>query len=312
MSILVEIPESAYRCDAFAAFAAHDGFDLGTARALMWLAQLAYESRHAQHKLKNVLDRWSLQPVAVLANNRASEFPLTSTRGIVAQGRGATFVSFAGTDPLALANWITNFNLGPRARLLHQGFEAGVDAVWPALRRAIERRPDPAGAIFLTGHSLGGALAIVAAERIRRELGIAADGVYAFGAPRVGGERFAAAYAACGLDECTWRLVHGLDIIATLPPSRLGFRHVGRLRHCRRGECFDAAETVEGSDAPLFAATLAGAYRQRVRDLLTGGFMRSSRAGVIGWYQTFMMPPALADHLPERYRRAVEAAVPAA
>ena len=125
---------------------------------------------------------------------------------------------------MALGNWVTNFNLGARARDVHRGFEDAVDAVWSDVAAALKGAEQP---LFITGHSLGGALAIIAAERLRRELKIEATAVYTFGAPRVGSAAFAGSYNACGLGDRSYRLIHGLDIVPTLPPS------AARLPACR-------------------------------------------------------------------------------
>jgi len=314
VSFLVEIPLDAYRDDAFAAFSAKADFDVGTARALMWMSQLAYEVRDARHKVGPVLQRWGLQRHMLISKERISGFPLTSTHGIVARMTGkqapdATLISFAGTDPLALANWITNLHLGPRARDMHYGFRGAIDAVWPALSAALED-VDRQAPVYFTGHSLGGALAITAAERALRELGLMAAGVYAFGAPRVGAAAFAEAYNASGLGARTYRVVHGLDIIPTVPPSRFGFRHAGRMIVCPRGAYFgpDLVPSAIDCDDPPFAETVRNGYRQRWRDLLTGSFPASSRKGWLGWYQRYILPPTIVDHLPERYRKAFERA----
>jgi triacylglycerol lipase len=309
VSFLVEIPLEAYRDDAFAHFTVSDGFHIGTARAMMWMAQLAYEVRDARHKVGPVLRRWDLQRHALISKERIGGFPLTSTHGIVATGPGATVISFAGTDPLALANWITNLHLGPRSRDMHHGFRIAIDTVWRELAAALESAERQAP-VYFAGHSLGGALAITAAERALRELNVMPAGVYTFGTPRVGAATFAETYNASGLGERTYRLVHGLDIIPTVPPSRFGFRHAGRMMNCPRGKCFaaDTALSAIDNDDPPFADTFRNGYRQRWRDLLTGSFPASSRKGWLGWYQRYILPPTIADHLPERYRKAFEAA----
>ncbi len=306
MSFLVELPLDAYVADAFERFKPETDFHLGTARALMWISQLAYEVRDAPAKVAPVLRRWNLELVDLLSHKNRSLVPLASTRGIVASGRGATIVAFAGTDPLAIGNWITNFTLGPRAREAHFGFEAAVHAVWDGLRVALRDRP--AQPLFITGHSLGGALAVIAAERAARELSILATGVYTFGAPRVAASGFFGAYKAAGLAERTYRLVHGHDVIATMPPSRFGFRHVGRMLNCGRAGRFasDAALSASDCDDPPFVDTLKNGYRQRWRDFLTGSFPESSRSGLLGWYQRYVLPPLIGDHLPDRYRRAFD------
>lgn len=273
---------------------------------MMWLSQLAYEVRHASHKLGPVLERWSLRLVTPLARDVIGG-RTASTRGFVAAGRGAAFVAFAGTDPVALANWITNLNLGVRPRDLHSGFEAAVDAAWPALSAALTDL-EPLPPLFVTGHSLGGALAYVAAARLWRDKQIAPSAVYTFGAPRAGSAGFARDYIKSGLGERTFRIVHGLDIVPSLPPSALGFRHAGHALICNRGErCAEGPLLPCDCDDPPFFDTLRRGYRQRLHDIATGTFLPSPRADWLGPYQKYALAPPLTDHLPERYRRALEA-----
>jgi len=75
--------------------------------------------------------------------------------------------------------------------------------------------------------------------------------VYTFGMPRVGGERFEASYDA-GLGALTYRLVHGIDLVARVPP--LPFRHVGRVLQSDAEAKFDEARPLSpiGSDDPPF------------------------------------------------------------
>ena len=75
------------------------------------------------------------------------------------------------------------------------------------------------GPIFYAGHSLGAALATLAASRR------APQAAYVFGSPRVGNGQFAADLGTVAL----YRVVDGDDAIADLPPEALGFRHAGEL-----------------------------------------------------------------------------------
>ena len=305
MSFLVELPVAAYRADVFDHFTPDADFHIGTARALMWMSQLAYEVRDAPDKVEPILRQWDFDLIDLLAHVNPGLVPIASTRGLVAHGRGAFVIAFAGTDPLALGNWITNFMLGSRAREAHFGFEAAVHAVWGDLAAALKKRTTQP--LFITGHSLGGALAVIAAERIARELKIMPAGVYTYGAPRVGAAAFRSAYAAAGLAERTFRLVHGHDVIPTIPPSRLGFRHVGRMLACPRAGRFAPDGLSAGDcDDPPFVDTLRSGYRQRWQDIRTRSFPPSSRKGVLGWYQRYVLPPLIGDHLPDRYRGALD------
>jgi hypothetical protein len=73
---------------------------------------------------------------------------------------------------------------------VHHGFW---DAWMSVQLQVLERAPWSPWPIYVTGHSLGGALAILAARNLVRA-GISVAGVYTFGCPRVGNARFARSY----------------------------------------------------------------------------------------------------------------------
>jgi acetyl esterase/lipase len=69
--------------------------------------------------------------------------------------------------------------------------------------------------ITVTGHSLGGALAALAAIELRRAYPAALVRVYTFGAPRVGNRAFSALYDAHVPD--TWAVVNLEDPVPRVP-----------------------------------------------------------------------------------------------
>ena len=92
-------------------------------------------------------------------------------------------------------------------------------------RLAADLRAHPSEKLYLTGHSLGGAAAILAAARLS-DLGVAPDQliVTTFGAPAVGNEDFVRTYQ----DRFTLRRVVMLgDPVKDALPSPLGFHHFG-------------------------------------------------------------------------------------
>ncbi len=118
--------------------------------------------------------------------------------------------------------------------LLHRGF---LDYCQAALftdaaegetageRLAADLRAHPSEKLYLTGHSLGGAAAILAAARLS-DLGVSPDQliVTAFGAPAVGNEDFVRTYQ----DRFTLRrVVMRGDPVKDVLPSPLGFHHFG-------------------------------------------------------------------------------------
>jgi hypothetical protein len=102
---------------------------------------------------------------------------------------------------------------GNTARV-HRGFKRALNSVWTAIDRVLACMQGP---VYFTGHSLGAALATLAAVRV------APQAVYAFGSPRVGD---------AGLVERlrgvpVFRISHGNDLVCAVPPECLGFCHVG-------------------------------------------------------------------------------------
>lgn len=110
---------------------------------------------------------------------------------------------------------LTEWNRGGR---VHHGFKTALDEVWDELYSEIEMLQVRGLKLWITGHSLGGALATLAADRLPE-----VQGVYTFGSPRVGDDQFQATYRPKG-----FRVVNGRDIVARVPPKG-PFYHVGAL-----------------------------------------------------------------------------------
>jgi len=119
-----------------------------------------------------------------------------------------------------LDNWSYNMDAMPRpwpvGGRVHNGFRKAILSLWPEILPEIQRLQTP---IFYTGHSLGGALATLAATlRPPRA-------VYTFGSPRVGNARFVSLLQNLPV----YRIASPRDIVAGMPPTALpfGYRHVG-------------------------------------------------------------------------------------
>jgi hypothetical protein len=74
--------------------------------------------------------------------------------------------------------------------------------------------------VFVTGHSLGGALAVLAASVLLSEGRQQIAAVYTYGQPRVGDPEFSAAFDA-KLGALTFRYVNDLDIVPHVPLTRM-------------------------------------------------------------------------------------------
>jgi triacylglycerol lipase len=300
MSFLVRLPLEQYPADALDGLAP-GAFDLGKARAAAWLSQLAYEDDEA--KIDAIAQRWKLRRLVSFRPLADTVLPMPRTIGCVLKGRDMHIVAFSGTDPLAVANWITNFSFAMTADGIHRGFGAALDAAWPAVARVLGADA-PAGNLLAVGHSLGGALAVLCARRALQELAIKADAVYTFGQPRIGNTVFAEHFNGA-LGERTYRLIHGQDIVPTVPPATLGFVHVGRCLACERHSRFDASRlSATPSDQSPFVAKLLDGLKDGLSQLLSGSLDPEIRPDLVGQASRALAPP-IGDHLPDRYWRAL-------
>lgn len=81
--------------------------------------------------------------------------------------------------------------------------------------------------ILVVGKSRGGSLATLCARHIAKNIVLPNKvGVITFGAPSVGISAFRDQYEHLGI--YTTRCTYGVDVVPTMPPYGLGFRHVGR------------------------------------------------------------------------------------
>jgi triacylglycerol lipase len=310
MSVFVELPRSAYPDNALDGFTATSEFKLDNARAMMWLSQLAYETAR-ESKVDDILKAWHLTKLGFAGNDSLTGLPPHSACVVVAEGHGATFVSFAGSDPGKPEDWVTDFEAMPSPDDLHSGFAKAVETVWPMIRTAIANRTAPGQPLFFTGHSLGGALAILAASRAPLEPNVQQAVVYTFGSPRTGGETFFNDYTP-RLGNSTFRFIHGTDIVPTVPLTLLHvYRHVGQAVQCRSGEFFDGVaplardgnkpvilESAEQSGFTDFGALAALQFVHGI-----GPGLRNELAG--------FLPRMVRDHVPQNYFRALSITIPA-
>jgi len=116
--------------------------------------------------------------------------------------------------------WLTDWQHGGK---VHRGFKKGLDEVWLDLLPHIRELQGKGCRIWVTGHSLGAALATLFACRYGK-----VEGVCTFGSPRVGNEEFKA-----HVNVKIYRIVNNDDIVPRLPPPG-AYVHVGELKFIDR------------------------------------------------------------------------------
>jgi hypothetical protein len=183
-----------------------------------WLAELSRLVYRDKDDRKQFLAQVGLEEVAFFTGGHDTQAFLVAPASKV----WAALV-FRGTS--TPADFLTDAEVrmdrcGDHGRA-HCGFLRGIDAVWTEAEKQLNELP-PACRLFFAGHSLGAALATLAASRKKPAT------TYTFGSPRVGNRSFIA-----GVDAAhTFRVVDHHDVVARVPLPLLflfGYRHVGEL-----------------------------------------------------------------------------------
>ena len=189
-------------------------------RNAWWLAELsrviyrlsAVEGMVVRPDRRTVLKNAGLTEVLFISRNE--------TQVSVISGGAFHAVAFRGTE--SLQDWLKDANVVPRPwegpGLVHSGFQAALNDVWKELNAVLQTLRTP---VFYTGHSLGAAIAVLAAARVdaaHRPLA-----VYTFGGPRCGDDTFRDAHP---LRRAIYRVVNNRDVVPRVPP---GYEHVGEL-----------------------------------------------------------------------------------
>jgi hypothetical protein len=135
-------------------------------------------------------------------------------------------LAFRGTA--SFNDWRTDLNVGlmriPDAKRLeiHSGFWRAYESARVEIEAAVNTSVPPTLPLYITGHSLGGALAQIASAALERD-NLAA--CYTFGSPRV---------ATMDFDrevKCPhYRVINDWDLVPGVPPTIFGYRHTGDPR----------------------------------------------------------------------------------
>ena len=207
-------------------------FNRTLAVRMMKYSSIAYANSTALRTLSCPLCKElksSFAPRAVLSNARLR---LRAFLGFDKR-LDATVVVFRGTaNP---DNWCGNFmvaqvkprELGNFPGRVHGGFYA----MYLGLRKhlldeltALLASEGRGKDVFVTGHSLGGALATIAAVDLTRKYPKNAVTMYNFGSPRVGDASFVKYYAATVLRS--FRVVNAADPVTEVPLPIMLYKHV--------------------------------------------------------------------------------------
>jgi hypothetical protein len=185
------------------------------------LSRLAYTSFDGEAPLRRALQPAALELLAKFSVDGAQAFAVRLTDGqvcIAFRGTEADDPTDLGTDADCFLVKRDHF----RGRV-HKGFADSFLGLLPKLEEFLARTAN-ATPLVLTGHSLGAALATLAASIFP------GCRLITFGSPRVGDAEFVSASKAAQVE----RYVDCSDVVTAVPPEVLEYVHLGQMRYIDR------------------------------------------------------------------------------
>ncbi len=134
-------------------------------------------------------------------------------------------VCFRGTEPKEFSDIKADLNALPDrafngSGFVHNGFQTEVNKVWVDIEKYLEDKTKNKN-VFVTGHSLGGAMATVATSRFAH-----VTALYTYGSPRTGSTKFVKS-----IKTPHFRHVNNNDLVTCVPFAMLGYRHHSTARY---------------------------------------------------------------------------------
>jgi predicted lipase len=169
---------------------------------------VGYDHQKEKEKLETELSLLRMKLLEPFDKNGTQAILISNDRFIVLAFRGTEAMSIK--DIKADAKAITTQS--ETEGRIHSGFKNAFKEVALDVQKKLDEDKFKKMPLFITGHSLGGALATIAAKNLSHKGGIAA--CYTFGSPRVGDEEWVANFKTP-----VYRLVNAADCVTMLPPG---------------------------------------------------------------------------------------------
>ncbi|MBB6669630.1 lipase family protein [Cohnella nanjingensis] len=140
--------------------------------------------------------------------------------GFILESKHDAIVAFRGTS--STSDWVSDamasqvkFKYMRDSGLVHRGFNAIYDSMRGVILAAL-RKVSPGKRLYITGHSLGAAIASLCALDVSANTKFRSPYIYTFGSPRVGDSAFAGTYAA--RIGSSYRIHNPYDAVTHIPP----------------------------------------------------------------------------------------------
>ncbi len=255
--------------------------DPGNAALLATACQLAYAP--ADRGVPAFNDELGLDATLISVGNTQAYLAHSPDHVVVAFRGSESPTSLDGLKDWLLTN-AANLLIVPQGELAaafiaagvtarwHQGFVSAITDIWPVLCPAVEAelrtRDRP---LWVTGHSLGGALALLAAWLFKRQF-VNVHQVVTFGAPMVGNADVSAAFNREFGGKIT-RYVNGPDPVPLLPMMSLltnDYAHCDTVKVLGDGAAADLLNYLRSAGGQVAEAVWTGQAADAVWGLVQG------------------------------------------
>ena len=175
---------------------------------LKFISLLEYDHAEEYKKLEKEIEILGMEIVETFDGNGTQAVLVSYGNNIVLAFRGTEGDSIKDIKADAKAKTMQCETGGK----IHTGFKEAFDEVIYDIGEKLKTDELKEKPLFVTGHSLGGALATVAAKKLSHAGGIAA--CYTFGSPRVGNDEWIE-----DIKTPIYRVVNAADCVPMLPPG---------------------------------------------------------------------------------------------
>ncbi|MFT5720991.1 MAG: triacylglycerol lipase [Motiliproteus sp.] len=177
---------------------------------LKLIDMLAYDHEEEREKLIRELGGLNIKL------EEGGSFDVEGTQAILVSCDAFIALAFRGTESNSIKDIKADLdakgvNCASGGRV-HAGFNRAFNTVLMDIQQKLDQAQYADKPLIITGHSLGGALATIAAKRLTHKGQMAA--CYTFGSPRVGDEEWIST-----LKTPVYRVVNAADCVTMLPPG---------------------------------------------------------------------------------------------
>lgn len=200
----------------------YNNFDMEVCKKLAGVSAASYLSSKAYvHRLRKI----------GLKDHNYKLFKNKNAECYVTWDDNEVIVSWRGTQPTQINDILDDLKITKQVTKygkIHSGFKGYVDKVYKLVFEQVNRLMQNSNRkLYVTGHSLGAAAAIICTNRFEDKFDV--EACYTYGSPRPGGIKY-----SVSVKTPVYRVRNNNDIVTKVPLKVLGYKHIGQLCYIDR------------------------------------------------------------------------------